>query len=71
MRIRSQKHSYVFGVLALGGKKIFETESAEGQSLKKTLQSKGHIQLWWDFRQDTETFSITMIFSLGPVSTSS
>jgi len=56
MRIRSQKHTYVFGVLALGGKKMFETEGAEGQSLKKTLQFKEHIQLWWDIRQHTEAF---------------
>lgn len=54
MRIRSLKHTYVFDVLALGGKKMFETEGAEGQSLKKTLQSKEHIQLWWDIRQDSE-----------------
>ncbi len=54
MRIRSLKHTYVFDVLALGGKKMFETEGAEGQLLKKTLQSKEHIQLWWDIRQDSE-----------------
>jgi exonuclease 3'-5' domain-containing protein 1 len=54
MRVRSLKHTYVFDVLALGGKKMFETEGEQGQSLKKALESKKHIQLWWDIRQDTE-----------------
>jgi hypothetical protein len=67
----SQENQFIFGVLALGGKKMFKTEGAEGQSLKKTLQSKEHIQLSWDICQDTETFSIAMVCSLGPVSTSS
>jgi RNA:NAD 2'-phosphotransferase (TPT1/KptA family) len=46
MRIRSLKHTYVFDVLALERKKMFEIEGAEGESLKKTLQCKEHIQLW-------------------------
>jgi exonuclease 3'-5' domain-containing protein 1 len=54
MRIRSLKHTFVFDVLALGGTNMFETEGAEGQSLKKVLQSKEHVQLWWDLRQDQE-----------------
>ena len=54
MRIRNLNHTYIFDVLALEGKKMFEMEGDEGQSLKKTLESKEHIQLWWDIRQDTE-----------------
>lgn len=54
MRIRSKKYAYIFDVLTLEGKKMFETEGAEGQSLKKVLEAKEHIQVWWDIRQDTE-----------------
>jgi len=71
LRIRSLKHTYVFDVLALEGKKIFEAEGVEGQSLKKTLESKENIQVWWDIRQDTKHLSTTMPSSLVPELTSS
>ena len=53
MRIRSLKHTYVFDVLALGGRVMFETEGKEGQSLKKSLQSQ-QIKVFWDVRQDSD-----------------
>jgi hypothetical protein len=53
MRVRSLKHTYVFDVLALGGKAMFEFEGNGGQSLKKTMESL-QAKVFWDTRQDSD-----------------
>ncbi|KAE9366695.1 hypothetical protein N431DRAFT_515224 [Stipitochalara longipes BDJ] len=53
MRVRSLQHTYVFDVLALGGRIMFEMEGEEGQSLKKLLESQ-QSKVFWDVRQDSD-----------------
>jgi hypothetical protein len=55
MRIRSMKHTFVFDVLALGGREMFETESdlGGGICLKQILESY-HMNVFWDVRQDQD-----------------
>jgi exonuclease 3'-5' domain-containing protein 1 len=53
MRVRSLKHTYVFDVLAFGGRAMFEMEGNGGQSLKKTMESL-QANVFWDTRQDSD-----------------
>ena len=66
MRIRSLKHTYVFDVLALGGRVMFETEGEEGQSLRKLLQSQ-QVKVFWDVRQDQDAMWHHFDIQLGGI----
>ncbi|CZR56159.1 uncharacterized protein PAC_06047 [Phialocephala subalpina] len=66
LRIRSLEHSYLFDVKALGGVIMFDTE-VDGQSLRKTLEPKRHIQLRWDVRCDHDALFFHYGIVLGRV----
>ncbi|KAK2623690.1 hypothetical protein QTJ16_006871 [Diplocarpon rosae] len=67
LRIRSLKHSYIFDIHKLGGTAMFETMSTEGLSLKKMLESKDHVKLFWDCRQDQDAMFALFGVKLGRV----
>ncbi|XMA11672.1 hypothetical protein WAI453_004463 [Rhynchosporium graminicola] len=67
LKIRSQKHIYIFDIHKLGGKSIFDRKGKERQSLRKLLESKEHIQLWWDSRQDQDALFGLFGIRLGRV----
>jgi exonuclease 3'-5' domain-containing protein 1 len=43
---------------------MFGMEGSEGQSLRNVLESKDHVKVWWDLRQDQDAlphhFGITL-----------
>lgn len=44
---------------------MFDMEGSEGESLRKVLESKQHIQIWWDLRQDQDAFLHHFGITLG------
>ncbi|KAK6614400.1 3 -5 exonuclease [Botrytis cinerea] len=53
----SRRETFIIDVSALLklGIQVFKQENAEGLSLKKVLESKKYLQLWFDVRQDWDT----------------
>ncbi|KAM0195899.1 hypothetical protein ACHAPC_000389 [Botrytis cinerea] len=57
MTVLSRRETFIIDVSALLklGIQVFKQENAEGLSLKKVLESKKYLQLWFDVRQDWDT----------------
>lgn len=66
MRVRSMKHTYVFDVLALGGRAMFEMKGDHGQSLKSVLEFE-QTKVFWDVRQDSDAMFHHFSIRLGGV----